>query len=175
MQADESEQEQRLQRELDRQGDCSGNGSQPDAAAGSEAWQEELQRVTKAGHRALLSAPWYINLGSFGGDDWVDYWRADPRGFRGSPEQLALVMGGEACVWGEHVDASNSISETWPRAAAVAERLWSSPLGTSSSAAADDEASARRRITAFRCRLLARGVRASPLAPGFCPQELDVL
>jgi len=34
-------------------------------------------------------------------------------------------MGGEAAMWGELTDATNSAAKTWPSAAAVAERLWS--------------------------------------------------
>jgi len=46
----------------------------------------------------------------------------------------------------------------WPRGAAVAERLWSYNMQLNSS-----DAGVARRLAAFRCLLLARGVPASPL------------
>ena len=81
--------------------------------------------------------------------------------------QKSLVVGGEACLWGEYVDATNSISRLWPRAGAVSERLWSPAF-------VQNLTDARIRLHNFRCRMLVDGFNAEPFdGPSFCPVEWD--
>jgi len=124
-------------------------------------WQEYIMPIVRKGHQVVLSAPWYLNYISYG-MDWKTYYKTDPRDFEGTPEEKELIVGGEACMWGEYVDGTNLISRLWPRASAVAERLWSDPEQTRS---VDD---ASFRLDEHRCRLVRRGIPAQPILNGFC-------
>lgn len=46
------------------------------------AYQKELSRITRAGKRVLLAAPWYINHISYG-QDWRNYYTVQPQNFSG--------------------------------------------------------------------------------------------
>ncbi|DBA89255.1 TPA: hypothetical protein ACH3X1_016396 [Trebouxia sp. C0004] len=51
--------------------------------AGEEpGWFAEMEKVTAQGFRALLSSPWYINLGGYAGDDWAQYYAVEPLSFK---------------------------------------------------------------------------------------------
>uniref|UniRef100_A0A8C6SVN6 Beta-hexosaminidase n=1 Tax=Neogobius melanostomus TaxID=47308 RepID=A0A8C6SVN6_9GOBI len=128
-----------------------------------QQYQNEMAEITSAGYHTLLSTPWYLNRISYG-QDWYGYYKADPQDFQGTEEQKALVIGGEACLWGEYVDGTNLTPRLWPRASAVAERLWSAKEVT-------DLNDAYNRLSIHRCRMVERGIPAEPLFYGYCPHE----
>ncbi|XP_008506964.2 beta-hexosaminidase subunit beta isoform X1 [Equus przewalskii] len=126
-------------------------------------YAKEQSRVTAEGFPVLLSAPWYLDYISYG-QDWVKYYNVEPLDFDGTSKQKTLVIGGEACLWGEYVDATNLTPRLWPRASAVGERLWSRQDVRSSQ-------DAYKRLTVHRCRMVRRGVAAEPLFTGYCNHE----
>jgi hexosaminidase len=93
------------------------------------------------------------------------YYQVEPTDFVCDGCDKSLVNGVEQCMWSEYIDATNFIPRTWPRAAAIAERGWSTKETT-------DMTDATARMHDFRCMLLTRGVRAEPpTGPSFCPTE----
>ncbi|KAG0714978.1 Beta-hexosaminidase subunit alpha [Chionoecetes opilio] len=128
-------------------------------------FKEELKKVTAAGYNTILSSCWYLNYISYG-VDWHKYYQCDPHDFKGTEAQKRLVIGGEACMWGEYVDRTNLISRTWPRASVVAEKLWSNATITLST----DQATPR--LEEHRCRLLGRGYDVEPLWQSFCAADV---
>ncbi|XP_062942421.1 beta-hexosaminidase subunit beta [Cynocephalus volans] len=129
----------------------------------NNGYPEELHQVTESGFPTILSSPWYLDYISYG-QDWRKYYNVEPLDFSGSEEQKNLVIGGEACLWGEYVDATNLTPRLWPRASAVGERLWSHKD-------VRDIEDAYDRLTKHRCRMVRRGIAAQPLYTGYCNQN----
>ncbi|XP_069024591.1 beta-hexosaminidase subunit beta isoform X2 [Embiotoca jacksoni] len=124
---------------------------------------DEMGKVTAAGYTTILSAPWYLDYISYA-QDWQKYYKVEPLNFNGTDAQKKLVIGGEACLWGEYVDGTNLTPRLWPRASAVAERLWSAKDVT-------DISDAFNRLSVHRCRMVERGIPAEPLFTSYCPRE----
>lgn len=126
-------------------------------------YDRELSEITRRGYKALLSSCWYLDHVGSGGD-WIKFYEeCNPFNFSGTPMQKRLVLGGEACMWGESVDETNIQQRIWPRACATAEILWS---GYPTLDAAE-------RLEEHVCRLKKRGIPAQPPnGPGFCPYFL---
>jgi len=144
------------------------NKDKIDASTVVNVWKDgyynELAAVTAAGHKAILSACWYLNYVHYG-PDWTPFYACEPNNFTGSAQQKKLVLGGSTTMWGEFIDATNVIPTFWPRASVVAERLWSAQSVNNAQAFLP-------RYESQRCRMLKRGYAvAPPNGPGFCPHE----
>ncbi|KAJ8450558.1 hypothetical protein Cgig2_020195 [Carnegiea gigantea] len=125
------------------------------------------EQVTAAGLRCIVSNQdkWYLDHLD---TTWQEFYSNEPLANITNPNQQRLVLGGEVCMWGEHIDASDIQQTIWPRAAAAAERLW-----TPYEKLARDPRQVAKRLSHFRCLLNQRGIAAAPLqGPGrIAPEE----
>ena len=123
-----------------------------------------MNRITKSGHKVILSSCWYLNYIKYG-LDWPNFYKCDPENFGGNDEQKKLVIGGSAAIWGEYVDSTNIISRSFGRAFAVAERLWSSKQTKAIKPAL-------KRLWEHQCRYINRGIPSEPVTRSkFCRKE----
>lgn len=143
---------------------------------GGSAWPEN-QELIENDYRTIASHvdAWYLDCG-FG--SWRDSgpgacgpyksWQTVYNHRPWAPENggsKRLTLGGEACLWTEQADSSAIDARLWPRAAALAERLWSDLSTIESSPAPHD---IYTRLQTHRDRLVTRGMKASPLWPTWC-------
>lgn len=94
-----------------------------DAIIHSWRGAKSLNDAAKRGYQGILSQPYYLD----GMKSAKEHYLADPLPSTSdlTAAQRQLVLGGEVCMWGEHVNPLSIDSRIWPRTAAVAERFWS--------------------------------------------------
>ena len=82
-----------------------------------------LAAAARQGYGSILSSGYYLDAMASA----ADHYRVDPLpdSLGLTPDQSKLVLGGEACMWGEVIAPETIDSRIWPRTAAIAERFWS--------------------------------------------------
>lgn len=90
-----------------------------------QSWRgrEAMATAVVQGYQSLLSHGYYLDLGQS-----AEYHYANdpiPADSALSEEEKRRILGGEAAIWTELATAETVDSRIWPRAAAIAERLWS--------------------------------------------------
>jgi hexosaminidase len=92
-----------------------------------QSWrgQKSLAQAARQGYRGILSSGYYLDLMQPAATHYaVDPMENEAANGLTTREQ-SRILGGEACMWSEFVTAENVDTRIWPRAAAIAERLWS--------------------------------------------------
>lgn len=117
-----------------------------------QSWRGEksLAEAARHGFSGILSAGYYLDHM----EPASKLYGVDPLNGEAASltdEEKARILGGEVAMWGEFVTPDNVDSRIWPRAAAVAERLWSPQNVT-------DVPSMYRRLEAVSLELEQRGL-----------------
>ncbi len=118
-----------------------------------QSWrgQDSLAEAARQGYRGILSSGYYLDAMA----PAAQHYLVDPLAGADAtltPAQQKLILGGEACMWEEFASDESVESRIWPRAAAVAERLWSPQQ-------VQDVNSMYRRMTAVGAQLEQLGLR----------------
>nr|BAN20808.1 beta-hexosaminidase [Riptortus pedestris] len=127
-----------------------------------EAWTDQYDRVPsellRLGYEVIFATTdtWYLDHGFWGRTKYHSWKEVYDYKIPEDPK----VLGGEAPLWTEYVDTNSIDTRIWPRAAALAERLWASP----STSAVDAE----YRLLEMRQRLIRRGIQVEQIVPQWC-------
>ena len=99
---------------------------------------------------------------------------------RALASDTGLVLGGEACIWGEGTSAFSLDTQTFTLAAAAAERFWHGAAVADATTSAPSNVFATatstmttgERLASHVCMMNVLGMGAAPVGPGYCLQAL---
>lgn len=134
---------------------------------------EQIHDLLAKEYRLILSNydALYLDCGFGGwvndGNNWCSPYIGWQKVYENSPKKMGgnrteQILGAEAALWTEQADDSSVDGRLWPRAAAMAERLWAEP--------AESWRLAEQRMLIHRERLVQRGLHADALEPEWCRQ-----
>ena len=133
-----------------------------------KSWQNDsphiLSAIASRNVSVIVAHPWYLDQMKYGEKWRLNY---DVEMFKQieDPKIRSRVMGGNACLWTEFVDATNFLQWAWPDAGGTAENLWSHKVTKST------EGHTQERLNELRCRLILRGIPARPIQASSCHVE----
>ncbi|XP_045460912.1 chitooligosaccharidolytic beta-N-acetylglucosaminidase [Harmonia axyridis] len=134
----------------------------------------QIDELLSEGYKLILSNydALYLDCGFAGwvtdGNNWCSPYIGWQKVYDNNPRKIAgskvsQILGSEAALWTEQVDSTSVDSRLWPRAAAMAETLWSDPQTS--------WREAESRFLIHRERLVRRGIDADALEPEWCLQN----
>ncbi|HEX8813030.1 MAG TPA: beta-N-acetylhexosaminidase, partial [Terracidiphilus sp.] len=90
-----------------------------------QSWRGEksLSDGATQGYTGILSAPYYLDAEKTSEQMFLS--DPIPADTKLTAEQQKLILGGEVCMWAEHINPESVDSRVWPRTLAIAERFWS--------------------------------------------------
>jgi len=135
---------------------------------------KKVKTLLKLGYRLILSNydALYFDCGGAAwvneGNNWCSPYIGWQKVYENRPKNIAgeyldQILGSEAAIWSEQIDDTTLDARFWPRASALAERLWSDP----------DESwrKAESRLLLNRKRLVQNGLMAEAVQPEWCLQN----
>jgi len=118
-------------------------------------WARTLSKTTNEGFNSILLAPWYLDWGAnwdISNKGWEYFYSVNMESWAKTEDQKKLFIGGSGALWAEYVDATQSLSQTYPRLSSTAEKLWS--FNTRNTPGEEEF----QRLADFRCKMMSRGV-----------------
>lgn len=133
-----------------------------------------IKKILKRGFRIIVSNydALYFDCGGpgwvQGGNNWCSPYIGWQKVYDNNMTQIAgdytnHVLGSEAAIWSEQIDEHTLDNRFWPRASALAERLWTNPV--------EGWKQAEARLLLHRERLVENGIGAEAMQPQWCLQN----
>ena len=126
-----------------------------------------IEKAKKRQFHVVQSYPYYLDHLN---EDWVTMYKAR-LSYQEEDATGDVLIGGEACMWSEHLDSETVESTVFSKLPAIAERLWSTQAATAEAIETHTIGKTARRMNYALCLLKQReGIHVGPAYPDYCSE-----